>query len=88
MLESEGILIRRGKISIPDNTQDVFENSADIFLSQLIHKPRITKSRSANIPSSQVWRLEKQYTILIEECIPLNDTISDAASLSVLVGSI
>jgi hypothetical protein len=88
MLESEGILIRRGKVSIPENTHDVFQNTAGTLLSQLIHKPGITKSRNANVPSSQVWRLEKQYSILIEECIPLNGTISDAASLSVLVGSI
>lgn len=85
MLKNEGILDRRGKISILEINHDVFENTAGNLLSQLIHNRTITKSVSANVPSSQIWRLEKHYDILIEECIPLNDTISDGASLLILI---
>jgi hypothetical protein len=49
MPESDGILILRSEVSIPEDTHDIFDNTGDIPSSQLIQRSVVPNPRSANV---------------------------------------
>lgn len=75
------------EIHIPESTDDVFENNGDIPSSQLTQRSLVTNSKSANVLSLQVQRIEKECRVLIGEHTLLCEPFPPAARLLVLVVS-
>jgi hypothetical protein len=87
MPKSDGVLIPGSEVSISENTHDVFENTGDILLSQLTERSVVPNSRSPNVLSVQVQRIEKECSMLIGRHTLLHERFPSAARLSVLVVS-
>jgi hypothetical protein len=85
--ESDGILIPGSEVGIPEDTQDVFENTGDIPSSQLTQRSVVLNYRTANVLLVQAQRIEKECSVLIGEHTLLYEPFPTAAKLSVLVVS-
>jgi hypothetical protein len=85
MPESDGILILRREISIPEETHDVFENTDNILSSQLTQKYVVPNSRGTNVLSVQAQGIEMEYSMLIGEHTLLHEPFPPAARLLVPV---